>query len=250
MKRVVAAAVVGLVAASPSAATAAEHWKPRIESARAYAKQRGGRVAFAVMHDGRLRGGLHLDELHHSASLSKAMLMVAYLDRARGRGLSAADRGLLGPMIKRSDNAAAYRVYAVVGRAGMARVGRRAGMSRLGLVGGWPHTRVSARDQVRLFSRIDRLVPARHRGYARALLAGIVPGQRWGIPRARPRGWRVFFKGGWRRGLVNQAALLERGRERIAIAVLTDGVPRMRRATATIRGVAARLLEGADRLVR
>lgn len=250
MKRAVAAAVLGLVAASPPAGTAAEHWAPRIESARAYAKERPGRVAFAVMHDGRVRGGLHLDELHQSASLSKAMLMLAYLDRARGRRLTAADRGLLGPMVRRSDNQAAHRVYAMVGRAGMARVGRRAGMSRLGLVGGWANTRVTARDQVRLFSRIDRLVPARHRGYARALLARIVPGQRWGIPRARPGGWRVFFKGGWRRGLVNQAALLERGRQRIAIAVLTDGVARMSHGTATIEGVAARLLEGADRLGR
>ena len=241
-------AAMAVAAAPAEAQPAAEHWKPRIESARAYAKARAGRVAFAVVHNGRLRGGYHLDEQHRSASLSKAMLLVAYLDRARGRRLNSADRGLLGPMVKESDNRAAYRVHAIVGAAGLARVGRRARMRRLGLAPGWAHTRVTPRDQARFFSRIDRLVPERHRGYARALLASIVPRQRWGIPRARPPGWLILFKGGWRPGLLNQAALVEHGRQRIAIAVLSDGVPSHRYAKATLEGIARRLLRGADRL--
>ena len=251
MKRALATAVLGLAVAAPPAmaASPAEHWKPRVEAARKYAKQRSGRVAFAVIHNGRLRGGYHLDEQHYSASLSKAMLLVAYLDRARGRRLGSADHGLLGPMIKESDNRAAHQVYAIVGGSGaLARVGRRARMTHLGLAGGWADTRVTPRDQARFFSRIDRLVPRRHRGYARALLAHVVPYQRWGVPRARPRAWRIHFKGGWRPGLVNQAALLRRGRQRIAIAILGDGVPSFGYGTATIEGIARRLLRGADRL--
>src|SRR5215204_4022359 len=79
---------------------------------------------------------------------------------------------------------------------------------------------------------MDRLLPApRRRSYAPYLLSHVAPFHTWGIPRAaRPRGWRVFFKGGWRPDgsgqLVHQAALLERAPRRIAIAVLTDGSPR------------------------
>ena len=54
-----------------------------------------------------------------SASVLKAMLLVAYLDdrRVRGRPLDAADRRLIDPMIERSDNEAATRVLGFVGPA-------------------------------------------------------------------------------------------------------------------------------------
>jgi hypothetical protein len=60
-----------------------------------------------------------------------------------------------------------------------------------------------------------------------------------------PRGWALYFEGGWGsgRGLVDhQVALLTRGRERIAVAVLTSGSPSHRYATRTLRGVFRRLL--------
>ena len=252
MKRAGTAVAIAVIAAavpsSPAQVRPGEHWKERTALARAYAKKRAGRVSFAVVHDGRLRGGHHLDEQHYAASLSKAMLLVAYLDRARGRRLSSADRGLLGPMIKESDNRSAHAVYRIVGSAGLARVGRRARMRALGLPPwGWANTRVTARDQARFFSRIDWLVPRRHRLYARTLLKKIIPYQRWGIARAAPRGWRVYFKTGWRPGVMSQAALLQRGRERIAIAVLTDGAKHVYMRH-TVEGVARRLLGGADRL--
>jgi hypothetical protein len=72
-----------------------------------------------------------------------------------------------------------------------------------------------------------------------------VPRQRWGVARAAPRGWRLYFKGGWGsgRGLVDhQAALLVRGRQRVAVAVLTHGNPDHAYATETLRGVFRRLL--------
>ena len=105
---------------------------------------------------------------------------------------------------------------------------------------------MTAADQVRLFIAVDRLVPRRHRGYARMLLSRVVPEQRWGIPRAARPDWRVLFKGGWRPEagghLVHQAARLERGRRRLAIAVLTRGNPSHRYGTETVRGVTARLI--------
>ena len=56
------------------------------------------------------------------------------------------------------------------------------------------------------------------------------------------QGFATFFKGGWRRTLVNQGALLETGdRRRLAIVVLTDGDD-YGRGRGTVEGVARRLL--------
>ena len=62
-----------------------------------------------------------------------------------------------------------------------------------------------------------------------------------------PDGWRIYFKGGWvPPHRVHQVALLQRGRTRVAIAVLTDGAPSFRYGKQTIKGVGARLLERVD----
>ena len=93
-------------------------------------------------------------------------------------------------------------------------------------------------------------MPARHRAYAMGLLRGIVRGQRWGIAEVVPKGWRIAFKGGWGPGVTrqvtHQAALLTRGRERVAVAVLTADNPSTPYGAATIRGVAQRLLRGLE----
>ncbi len=150
-------------------------------------------------------------------------------------------------MIRVSDNEDAAAIYRAVGDRGLLRVARVAGMERFSiLLATWASAKVTAADQVRLFSRLEAVVPPRFLGYARQLLSSIVPEQGWGIPRAaRPR-FRVFFKGGWRptdRGeLVHQAALVEDAKRRAAIAVLTDGNPSMAYGERTIEGVARRRL--------
>jgi beta-lactamase class A len=233
-----------VAAARPPAA-----WRPHVAAARAWAARRQGDVSFAVRTERRgwsWRGAT----TYRSASLVKAMLLVAYLRRGdvRRRALRDSERALLGPMIRVSDNRAADAIHARVGLPALSRLARRAGMRHFLPHPVWGGSTVAAADQARFFLRIDRLVPPRHRGYALALLRGIVPAQRWGIAEAVPRGWRIAFKGGWGRGVTrqvdHQAGLLTRGPRRVALAVLTADNPSDAYGAATLRGVATRLLQG------
>jgi hypothetical protein len=214
-----------------------------IAAAVRYARSRAGTVAFAVLDErGRLRG-LRRTLCFPSASVVKAMLMVAVLRRVGDGRLGSADAELLRRMITVSDNDAASAVYAQVGGAGLRSVARAAGAKRFAEVGNWADAQLTAADQARFFLRIDRLVPAVHRRYARRLLSSIVSWQRWGIaPIAKAHRMKAFFKGGWRTGIVHQVALLERGRRRIALAVLTSGEPSMAYGEQTIEGIARRAL--------
>jgi hypothetical protein len=224
--------------AAPVLATAAG-----IAAARRYARTRSGTVAFAVLDErGRLRG-LRRTMRFPSASVVKAMLLVAVLRRVGASRLSAARRDLLRRMVTVSDNDAASAIYAQVVGAGLRSVAHAAGAKRFVDVGDWADARLTAADQARFFLRIDRLVPAGHRRYARDLLSSIVAWQRWGIaPVARAHGMKIFFKGGWRTGIVHQVALLERDGRRIALAVLTSGEPSMAYGEETVEGIARRVL--------
>jgi beta-lactamase class A len=220
---------------------------PDVAAARAYAAQRPGTVAFAVRTEDRF-WGVHADRAFASASVLKAMLLVAYARRARHRPLRAGERALLAPMIRRSDNAAANVVFTRVGPAGLSRLARRAGMTRFRPVSPiWGLSQITARDQTRFFLHVDSLLPRRHRAYALKLLRTIVPGQRWGIGRVELPGWRVYFKGGWGSGtgrVDHQVALLRRGDERLSVAVLTANDGTHAAGKKTLAGVFERLLAG------
>jgi hypothetical protein len=99
--------------------------------------------------------------------------------------------------------------------------------------------------------RVDRLTPGQHRAYALRLLRTIVRRQRWGIAKVAPRGWRLYFKGGWGSGtgrVDHQVALLMRGRHRVAVAITTTDNGSHAAGKATLRGVARRLLRGLHRV--
>jgi hypothetical protein len=250
MRRAAVLAVLALAVAAPAAEAAldgrAVPSKQRIESAKRYLRARQGINSFSVMDSkGRLRG-LAQGRVYISASVVKAMLLVAYLRKIRARRPSPEERSLLAPMIRRSDNDAANAIYARLGDAPLYRIARRAKMRRFSVAGYWANAHFSAADQARLMARVLRLTPKRTRRYARRLLSSIVPAQRWGFSRYSLRaGWRTFFKGGWRatsRGqLVHEVALFQRRGSRFSLAVLTDGNPSMAYGTASLRGVAARL---------
>lgn len=232
------------VLAAPAGAQTPERPFPRYASiveAQRFAAQRLGDVSLAVMRtDGRIRG-LRPGRRAPSASVVKAMLLAAYL--RSGRPLTAGIRAALDPMIRLSDNGTAQRIHAIVGAAGLRGVGRAVGMRRLRTDVPLFDTAITAADQVRFFFDLAAAIPARRLVYARRLLRTVVPAQSWGIPfAARPKGWRVWFKGGWRTSLTHQSAQLIRGRTKIAISVLTTGSPSMAYATGTIAGITRRLI--------
>jgi hypothetical protein len=102
-------------------------WQPGVGAARAYAEGRLGTVSFAVRTERRLYG-VAVRRTVPTASVLKAMLLVAYLRRPalRERRLRRADRALLRPMVRWSDNATASRVRDIVGNGGLVRLARRA----------------------------------------------------------------------------------------------------------------------------
>lgn len=199
-----------------ASSTPAPAWAPDVAAAQAYAARRPGAVSFSVRTATR-EWGVREDRSAPSASVVKALLLVTYLNdpRVRGRGLGRPERLRLAAMIRRSDDIAATRVRDFVGTWRLARTARRAGMRHFRTDPIWGLSRVTS--------------------------------QRWGIARVVPRGWRIYFKGGWGSGsgaVDHQVALLRRGSERVAIAILTTADGSHVAGKETLRGVAARLLRG------
>jgi beta-lactamase class A len=236
----------------PVAATAVvQPWRPPVRDAVDHAAGREGRIRFAVVDEDGTLHGHKVSSTAPMASVFKVMLMAAYLRQptVRNRALRARDRRLLGPMIRWSDNVTATRIRDLVGPPAIRGVARSAGMHDFRLHPTWGLSRTSARDQARFMFELERYLPDRHERYARHLLSSIVRSQRWGIPRAAPPDWDVYFKGGWGSGtgaVTHQVAFLESGERRIAVAVLIEDSPTHRYGTRTIEGVAARLLAGVD----
>jgi hypothetical protein len=225
-----------------------------IAAAARYLAGRDGYTSFAVVDsEGRLHGR-HVHRTFVSASVVKAMLLVAYLRELahHHRRLDADARSLLEPMVHVSDNDAATAVWELDGDPRLRALARQAGMTDFSIEGIWANAMISAADQARYFFQMERLIPPRFRHFADHLLSHIAGYESWGIPAvARPDGWTVYFKGGWRgtwRGqLVHQIARLHKHGERLAIAVMTDGDPSMEYGIETIEGVAKRLLGHASR---
>jgi hypothetical protein len=252
-----ALASLGAIAAAPAHA-AGDHypWAKRVQAAQHYADGRQGIVSFAVVGEDKKVRGDHVDRQHNSHSVVKAMLLAAYLRQpdVRHRDLTEADRDLLGPMIRRSDNQSASTVYERVGPGALYALADEARMKRFSTQGVWGLSQITARDQARFFYRLENVLPDRHREFAMRLLTQIVKRQRWGIPPVAPRGWALHFKGGWAptssdggRWGINQVMLLRKAPRRFAVAILTRYSPSKKYGIRTLRGVARRLLRGYGR---
>jgi hypothetical protein len=221
-----------------------------ISAAASYFAGRAGRTAFAVVDSEGRVSGVHEHWTFVSASVVKAMLLVAYLRKLHAQGQHSIDgysNSFLYPMINQSDNSTATTTWSIVGDGRLYALAHAAGMTDFSIVGIWANAQISAADQARFFFEMDSLIPREFVGYARSLLSTIVGYESWGIPAvARGHRYAVFFKGGWRGTalgqLVHQIARLERPDHSFAMAVMTDADPSMGYGIGTIEGLTNVLL--------
>jgi beta-lactamase class A len=250
--RVLVVAVLAAALALPASASAAP-WFPHIAKARAYAKTRHAATIGFQVKTAQGAWGWHAKRTVPSASVLKAMLLVAYLRKSnvRHRPLTSSEKRVLSPMIRRSSNSAANTTLGWVGTSGLRRLAHAAHMKHFTPVTPvWGNSRINAEDQARYFYEIDKLMPKRHRRYGMYLLKHVVKSQRWGVGRVNlPSGWKLYFKGGWGSGtgrIDNQVALLvhPRTKTRVSVAVMTylDGSHPYGKET--LRGIFKRLLRG------
>ena len=134
--------------------------------------------------------GWDIHRTYISASVVKAMLLVAYLRKLHyedHRGFCCDDQSVLYPMIHVSDNHAATTIWQRVGDGRLYDLAHLAGMHDFSISGIWANAHFSASDQARFMFKLDKLLPGEFRGYARWLLANIDPSQSWGIPHVQGR---------------------------------------------------------------
>ncbi|HUF75878.1 MAG TPA: hypothetical protein VMM35_06350, partial [Longimicrobiales bacterium] len=125
----------------------------QVMNARAFAESRSGVVSFAVMDTSDNLHCYRCRTRYASASVVKAMLLVAYLTSLaeENRAPTASHHAQLEAMIRVSDNRAATEIYSHVGDAGLRRLARQAGMRDFGVSGEWATARITAADQARFF---------------------------------------------------------------------------------------------------
>ncbi|MGK5531957.1 serine hydrolase [Streptomyces sp. URMC 129] len=175
------------------------------------------------------------DDRYDTASVAKVNILAALLLQAQdeGRELTAAERRAAEVMIRNSDNAAADELWRSIGGA----AGLEAANERLGLTGTtggadghWGLTQTTSADQIALLRAVygdDSPLEPASRAYVQELMAGVVPGQRWGISAAADGEFEL--KNGWlprtRTGLwdVNSVGRVTSGGQEYLIAVLSDG---------------------------
>ncbi|MFI9243611.1 serine hydrolase [Streptomyces sp. NPDC053086] len=184
------------------------------------------------------------DRAYDTASIVKVDILATLLLQAQdaGRHLSARERDLAEPMIRRSDNAAANALWRRIGRAsGLAAANKRLGLTATkgGPGGKWGLTRTTAGDQIKLLRAVFDSGGAAHAGsggldtesraYVRALMSHVVPEQTWGVSAIGGPGSRKVLKNGWLQrdttGLwdVNSVGQVTAGGHRYLVAVLSDG---------------------------
>ncbi|MEU6671413.1 serine hydrolase [Streptomyces sp. NPDC046727] len=184
------------------------------------------------------------DRAYDTASIVKVDILAALLLQAQdqGRHLTARERKLAEPMIRRSDNAAANTLWRQIGRAsGLAAANKRLGLTAT--TGGpgakWGLTRTTASDQIRLLRAVfdsggtaragSGGLDAESRAYVRTLMSHVVPEQTWGVSAAGGPGSRRALKNGWLQRSttdlwdVNSVGQVTIKGHRYLVAVLSDG---------------------------
>jgi len=249
-----AMAAAGAAAAARPVCTSSSHPALAGRISRAIQAARRHRVSFVAVEVKDPGAGLvcRLDARSHfdSASVVKVTILGALLRKAQKehRSLTGTERALARAMITRSDNNAASALWADTGRTWLQRFLHRAGMTHtvLGPGGAWGLTRITADDETRLLWLLltaNRVLGTSSRHYALALMADVIPDQRWGVPAGAPRrlvvhvknGWLPLAPYGWR---INSIGGFTGHGEKYSIVVLTQDNPTMEYGVDTVEAIA------------
>lgn len=215
----------------------------------------GYRIGFALMTStGRTLAAVAPTTPNYGGSITKPMLLVAFLRDWAADGLSAAARQEMAAMIEVSDNTAADWVYAHLKTpsADVERVATDAGMTGFHLDTSDPvyvlgQSLLTAGDFARFFSRIETLMPASERQYGMGLLASVQ--ERVGLLAAGLPGV-VYSKEGWKpenagmRGapyIVNQAGQFSCAGVTYGIAITVGQAPDQDTAQSAVQRIASAL---------
>jgi hypothetical protein len=215
----------------------------------------GYRVGFALVN---ARGGtlaaVHANTPNFGASITKSMLLVAYLQDFASEGISPEANEELTAMIEVSDNTAADWVFdhLTSPAADVQRVASNAGMTGFQIDQSDPvyvlgQSLITARDFAHFFAVIQRFMPARYRSFGMGLLANVE--QRVGLLAAGLPGL-LYSKEGWKPEdsgelgapyVVNQAAQFSCAGTTFGIAVTVGGASDETTAEAVVQHIASAL---------
>lgn len=137
------------------------------------------------------------------ASTGKVIIATGVLEKvARGELDYASVEADMRSMITVSDNGAADRLFALIGKAPtFVDIETRYGLTQTKTDRGWGTTLTNSADQVKLLDQIIGIssspLPDVQRQILRDLMKNVVPDQAWGAGTNIPAGWSVAVKNGW-----------------------------------------------------
>jgi hypothetical protein len=170
--------------------------------------------------------------LVNGASITQAMLLVAYLNKLGTGAIAAAAQAHLKAMIELSSNPDANWVFSQVSAGAVNALASRAGMTSFKLDTSDPtytlaRSRIDALDFARLFAQINTLLPSTHRAFGMSMLSSISGADSWGILKAGISGVTASTTGAANWGqptwTVNQAAQLDSNGQTEGLAITTTG---------------------------
>jgi beta-lactamase class A len=187
----------------------------------------------------------------HSASVIKVITLCALLYQLHGQqNLSPYQDALAQAMITESDNDAQDTLWNEIGMPALQRFLTAAGMNHtvLGQDDYWGLTEVNAHDELRLLKLLithNPVLDAASRRYVLALMANVIPAQRWGVSAGAPADITVHLKNGWLPDpdlwVVNSIGDFTRHGRDYSIAILTSNDPGMAYGVTTVENVARRI---------
>ena len=189
--------------------------------------------------NGNLLASYNGTSANYGASITKSMLLVAYLKQVGSGTLSAQAKSELTNMIENSDNASANWVYSQLsnGPAAVKDVANSAGMSGfvfndssdpIYLLG---QSQITANDFARFFAKINTYIPSSQRQFGLNLLANLSSADQNGLLQAGLPG-TVYSKEGWKPEpagtdgapyVVNQAAQFTENGTTYGVGVTVSG---------------------------